>query len=114
VVETFTAGQIAARLPHLPGAEKKFRHGTVVRHLHSPYGGSLPPSLDQWPTEAVAMAARDKTGATHALAVLIELDDGADRIDFGGTIWIGIATADRVVVGRGGAPRGGGRGRIGG
>jgi nicotinamide-nucleotide amidase len=30
------------------------------------------------------------------LAVLIELDDGADRIDFGGTIWIGIATAERV------------------
>ena len=39
--------------------------------------------------EAVARAARERSGATHALAVLIELDDGADRIDFGGTIWLG-------------------------
>src|SRR6202035_2001161 len=30
VVETFTAGQIAARIAHLPGAEKVFRHGTVA------------------------------------------------------------------------------------
>jgi nicotinamide-nucleotide amidase len=96
VVETFTAGQIAARIAHLPGAEKVFRHGTVVRHLDSLFGVPLPPELDQSTTEAVALAAREKTGATHALAVLIELDDGADRIDFGGTIWIGIATSERV------------------
>ncbi len=96
VVETFTAGQIAARIAHLPGAETVFRHGTVARHLDSLFGVSLPPALDQPTTEAVALAAREKTGATHALAVLIELDDGADRIDFGGTIWIGIATSERV------------------
>jgi nicotinamide-nucleotide amidase len=96
VVETFTAGQIAARIAHLPGAEKVFRHGTVARHLDSLFGVSLPPVLDQSTTEAVALAAREETGATHALAVLIELDDGADRIDFGGTIWIGIATAERI------------------
>jgi len=96
VVETFTAGQIAARIAHLPGAETVFRHGTVVRQLDNLSGASLPPALDQPSTEAVAQAAREKTGATHALAVLIELDDGADRIDFGGTIWIGIATAERV------------------
>ena len=35
----------------------------------------------------------------HALAVLIELDEGADRIDFGGTICIAIAT-------EGASPRG--------
>ena len=35
--------------------------------------------------------------ATHALAVLDELDEGADRIEFGGTICLAIATADRVV-----------------
>ena len=35
-VETFTAGQIAARIAHLPGAEKVFRHGTVARHLDQP------------------------------------------------------------------------------
>ena len=33
VVETFTSGQIAARLAHLPGAEKVFRRGTVARDL---------------------------------------------------------------------------------
>jgi nicotinamide-nucleotide amidase len=96
VVETFTGGQIAARISHLPGAEKVFRHGTVARHLDELYTVPLPPELDQHTTEAVAKAARKHTGATHALVVLIELDDGADRIDLGGTIWIGIATADRV------------------
>jgi nicotinamide-nucleotide amidase len=45
---------------------------------------------------AVATAAREQTGATHALVVLIELDEGADRIDFGGTIWIGIATESGI------------------
>ena len=31
VVETFTAGQIAARIAHLPGAEKVFRRGLIAR-----------------------------------------------------------------------------------
>ena len=46
--------------------------------------------------EAVARAARRVGCATHALAVLIDLDDGPDRIDFGGTICLAIATADDV------------------
>ncbi|MEA2741046.1 MAG: nicotinamide-nucleotide amidase [Acetobacteraceae bacterium] len=96
VVETFTGGQIAARIAHLPGAEKVFRHGTVTRHLGELFGVTLPPELDQHTTEAVAQAAREHTGATHALVVLIELDDGADRMDLGGTIWIGISTGDRT------------------
>src|SRR3990167_3101601 len=33
IVETFTGGQIAARLAHLPGAEKVFRRGVVARDL---------------------------------------------------------------------------------
>ncbi len=44
----------------------------------------------------IARAARHQAGATHALAVLIDLDDGADRIDFGATIHIAIATADGI------------------
>jgi nicotinamide-nucleotide amidase len=96
VVETFTAGAIAARVAHLPGAETVFRHGTVARHLGALFDVPLPSPLDQATTEAVVEAARTRTGASHALAVLIELDDGADRIDFGGTIWIGIATEDRT------------------
>jgi nicotinamide-nucleotide amidase len=51
-------------------------------------------------TIAVARATREQTGATHSLVVLIDLDDGADRIDFGGTIWTGIATADGIDVRR--------------
>ncbi len=96
VVETFTGGQIAARIAHLPGAETVFRHGMVARHLDELFGVSLLPGLDQPITQAVADAAREQTGASHALAVLIELDDGADRMDLGGTISIGIATADRI------------------
>jgi nicotinamide-nucleotide amidase len=50
--------------------------------------------------EAVAAAARRQTGATHALAVLVDLDEGPDRIDFGGTICLAIATAHDVAVRR--------------
>jgi nicotinamide-nucleotide amidase len=102
VVETFTAGQIAARIAHLPNAEHVFRRGVVVRQfneLHNIFGlkgFDLIGEMNEATTTAVAHAAREQTGATHALVVLIELDEGADRIDFGGTIWIGIATADGV------------------
>jgi nicotinamide-nucleotide amidase len=100
VVETFTAGQIAARIAHLPGAEKVFRHGSVSRHLDHLFGVPLPAEADQATTEAVARAAREQTGATHALAVLIELDEGGDRIDFSGTISIAIATKTRIAFRR--------------
>ena len=46
--------------------------------------------------EAVARAARHRTAATHALAVLIDLDEGADRIEFAGTVCIAIATGTGV------------------
>jgi len=42
--------------------------------------------------EAVAQAAVRQTGASHALAVLIDLDQGPDRIEFGGTVCLAIAT----------------------
>ncbi|MGE0225192.1 MAG: CinA family nicotinamide mononucleotide deamidase-related protein [Acetobacteraceae bacterium] len=102
IVETFTAGQIAARIGHLPNAEHVFRRGVVVRHmadLHGAFGLQgvhLAGEMTQEAIEAVAQAAREQTGATHALAVLIELDEGHDRIDLGGTIWIGIATSAHV------------------
>jgi nicotinamide-nucleotide amidase len=98
VVETFTAGQIAARFAHLPNAEHVFRRGVVVRHcaeLHNVFGlegVALSGEMTEDATIAVARAAREQTGASHSLVVLIDLDEGADRIDFGGTIWIGIAT----------------------
>ncbi len=38
-----------------------------------------------------------RCGANHALVSLIEQDQGADRIEFGGTICLGIADADTTV-----------------
>jgi nicotinamide-nucleotide amidase len=102
IVESFTGGQISARLAHLPGAEKVFRRGIVARDLAEVFtavGLSAPPpagELTRETAEAVAAAARRTTGATHALAVLIDLDEGPDRIEFGGTICLAIATEGDV------------------
>ncbi|MGH7388019.1 MAG: CinA family nicotinamide mononucleotide deamidase-related protein [Candidatus Rokuibacteriota bacterium] len=102
VVETFTGGQIAARLAHLPGAEKVFRRGLVARELGELYPavglGGAPPAgeLTREAAEAVARAAHRQAGASHALAVLIDLDDGPDRIEFGGTVCLAIATEHDV------------------
>ena len=102
IVETFTSGAIAARIAPLPDAEKVFRRGIIARDLaevcaavgleRSRPAGELTPET----AEAVARAARQQTHATHALAVLIELDEGADRLEFGGTICIAIATESEV------------------
>jgi nicotinamide-nucleotide amidase len=106
LVETFTSGQIAARIGHLPGAEHVLRSDFVVRdrvELHRAldlHGMALAGELTQEATEATARAARAHARATHALVVLIDLDEGADRIDFGGTIWIGIATEEEVAFRR--------------
>jgi nicotinamide-nucleotide amidase len=102
VVETFTAGQIAARLAHLPAAERVFRRGLVARRLEDVLGavGLLPEAageITRETAEEVAKAARAQCRATHALAVLVELDEGPDRIEFGGTVCLAIATAEDVV-----------------
>ena len=102
VVETFTSGQVSARIGHLPGAEKVFRRGILARDLGEVYTAvdleGAPPAgeLTRETAEAVAAAARRQTGATHALAVLIDLDDGADRIELGGSICLAIATEGEV------------------
>ena len=102
VVETFTAGQIAARIAHLPGAEKVFRRGLVARDPAEIAatlgldGGLIAGELSREAAEKVARAGRQETGASHALAVLIEVDDGPDRIDFGGSIYLAIASEDGV------------------
>jgi nicotinamide-nucleotide amidase len=102
LVETFTSGQMAARLAHLPGADPVFRRGVIARALPevwaavglpgAPPDGPLTPQV----AETVARAVLRQTGATHALAVLIDLDDGPDRIEFGGTICLAIATEQDV------------------
>jgi nicotinamide-nucleotide amidase len=103
-VETFTSGQMAARLAHLPGAEAVFRRGVVARDA-----GQLADALGLAPAHAAAgfgaalageaaQAVRRQSGATHGLAVLIALDEGGDRIDFGGTLFVAIATEDGVAT----------------
>jgi len=110
IVEMFTSGQVAARFAHLPGAEKVFRRGSFpATSARSAPPSALAPAgeITRETAEAVARTARHHTGATHALAVLIDLDEGADRIEFGGTICLAIATVDdtasrrsRIVGGR--------------
>src|SRR5579862_7707884 len=97
VVEMFTSGQIAARLAHLPGAETIFRRATVARDLGELWDAlrlTVPAEITRDSAEAAAEAARRASGASHALAVLIDLDDGPDRIDFGGTICLAIASGE--------------------
>jgi nicotinamide-nucleotide amidase len=102
LVETFTSGQMASRLAHLPGADTVFRRGIIARALPEVWAAvglaGAPPDgpLTPQTAEVVARAARDHTGVTHALAVLIDLDDGPDRIEFGGTICLAIATEGDV------------------
>ena len=101
VVEMFTSGQIAARLGRLPGAETMLRRGMVAPRLTEIYAavgltevptGEITPAI----AEVVARAARQQSQATHALAVLVDLDEGPDRFDFGGTICLAIATEREV------------------
>jgi len=97
-VETFTSGQIAARIAHLPGAERVFRRGIVTRDLgdvRAAVGldaGVGDDAITLEAAAAVARAAQRHTGATHALAVLVDLDEGADRVDFSGDICLAIAS----------------------
>ncbi len=102
IVETFTGGQIAGRIAPLPGAEKVFRRGLVARDPAEIAaalgldGALISGELSRETAEAVARAVREETGATHALAVLIEVDDGPDCIDFGGSIHLAIAAEEGV------------------
>jgi nicotinamide-nucleotide amidase len=85
IVESFTGGNIAARLAPLVGAETVFKRGVITRDV----------SAEISPERAAASAAslRAESGSSHALAVLMQLDEGADRPDFGATICIDIADA---------------------
>jgi nicotinamide-nucleotide amidase len=97
VVEMYTSGGIASRIAPLPGAEDVFRRGLIARELGEIQAALGPAAgadseITKEAAETIAGAMRRASGASHALAVLIDLDTGPDRIDFGGTICIGIAT----------------------
>ena len=91
--EMFSGGHLAARLAPLVGAERAFRRGIVARDP-----GEL--GINGVSTEAAELVGRNlrkESGASHALALLIELDEGADRPDFGGTICVGIADSNATI-----------------
>jgi nicotinamide-nucleotide amidase len=83
VAEGVTGGTLAARMAPHSGAEKVFKGGIV----------ELDPS--QLPA---ADALRARCGASHALRVAVELDDGPERPDWGGTVAIAIADAKGTVT----------------
>jgi nicotinamide-nucleotide amidase len=105
VVEMFTSGQIATRLAPYPGADRIVRRGLValdIAEVRAAVGldreaSAAAAEITRDTAEAVASAARRQSGTTHALAVLIDLDEGADRIEFGGTICLAIATESEIV-----------------
>ena len=76
--ETFTSGAIASRLAPLPGAEAVFKKGVIAGDI-------------------AADKLRTESGASHALAVLMQLDPGGDRPDFGATITVQIADGGGMV-----------------
>ena len=106
IVETFTSGQIAGRIGHLAGAESVLRRGVVARRLDDLCAAAglesdaLTDGVSKESAARVAQAIRAQTGATHALGVLVDVDDGPERIEFGGTICIGVATENDVAVRR--------------
>jgi nicotinamide-nucleotide amidase len=92
--EMFTSGNIAARLAPLPGAERIFKRGVVARDpIELGLAGEISPAA----AAAIAQDQREASGASHGLTVLMQLDEGADRPDFGATICIGIADAKSSV-----------------
>ena len=99
-VESFTAGQITGRIAHLPGAEKIVRRGVVARELTEICNAvsllNVPDGITKESAADVAQAALKETGASHALAVLVDVDEGADRIEFAGTVCLAIASASGV------------------
>ena len=105
VVETFTSGAISGRFGPLLGAEKVFARGIVARdrdYLNAALGLIDAPSgeFTEDAAAAIARAVLADSEADFVLASLIDLDEGPDRIDFGGTLWTAIASGHEVVVRR--------------
>lgn len=103
VAEMFTGGQVCARLAPQIGAEKAIRRGTVALDLAeicTAVGldrGTMPREVTREAAEAVARAVREQAGSTHALAVLLDVDQGPDRIEFGAAVCLAIASGHDVV-----------------
>lgn len=92
--EMITGGHLAARLAPLAGAERAFRRGIVARDIAELGATGVTPDA----AASAAKALRASSGASHALVLLLELDEGADRPDMGGTICIGLADESGAVT----------------
>ncbi|MEE8395394.1 MAG: CinA family nicotinamide mononucleotide deamidase-related protein [bacterium] len=105
VVEDFTGGQAAARLAPLPGADAVLLRATVAltdAGKAAAFGGDGPlPSSDgdlrPELAEELAVRARDVAGATHGLAVLVQVLPGKGPNNLNSTICIGLASPAGVV-----------------
>jgi nicotinamide-nucleotide amidase len=100
LAETFSAGQMAARIAHLPGADAVFCRAVVAR-TPSRLGAALGLDLADFGPAAAARSAeavRAQARATIGLAMLVDLDEGADRVEFGGTLRIAIASPAGLVA----------------
>ncbi|MBV8191582.1 MAG: CinA family nicotinamide mononucleotide deamidase-related protein [Alphaproteobacteria bacterium] len=94
--EMVTGGLLASRLAPLPGAERAFRRGIVVRDA-AQLGIN---GISTEAAEAIGRRLREESGASHALALLVDLDGadrGADRPDLAGTVCVGITEAHATV-----------------
>jgi nicotinamide-nucleotide amidase len=105
VVETFTSGAITSRFGPLVGAEKVLARGVIARdhdHLNAALGLIDAPAgnFTEEKAASIARAVLADSEAEYVLASLIDLDEGPDRIDFGGTLWTAVANGHEVIVRR--------------
>jgi len=97
IAEMVTGGGVAARIAPQLSAQAVFRRAIVGRDLAQVFGavglddGFAAAGISEDAAIAVAQGLREVSGASHALAVLMELDEGEDRLELGGTICVGIA-----------------------
>lgn len=96
-MEMFTGGSIAARLLPLAGTEGLIKRGIVSRDLAQlidaagvKRGGAFT-EVSCETAVALANGLRGRSGSSHALVVLIALDEGNQRKGFGGNIFIAVA-----------------------
>ena len=106
VAESCTGGEIAARLTKIPGASAYFKGGAVVYHTQSKsevLGVSEKiirkhTVVSQEVAEAMAVQVRNKFGASVGLATTGNAGPSKGDSDAEvGTVWIAIATKDRVL-----------------
>ena len=103
LAETFTGGLIASRMVPMPAARNILRRSLVSRdqaELHRAVGLAppAPGAFTEAEAATIAEALARESGATHALAVLIDVDEGPDRRDLGGTILTAIASPSGTVT----------------